>query len=297
MPHRHRTLVALALAAAATAAVPAQDLAPGFVDPEPILRAARDAIGTDNLRCVTLSGTDLYTGMVGQAAVPRLRSRLAARRAAHELRPDDGLGSGHADGVVRPRAGAEPGLVALGHGLAGRNAGAVRLAAALLRQRGYRVAPGRRRRRAGGGAPRPGRDLAARHVDQPARVPEGGPASGRQPPRHLALGAGRDGARRRHRAAGEDVHRVDHDVRQVPRGRHHQPAEPAAADPHVGRRAGPGRLQLRARVLERQLRRRRRRRALPHRAGITTRAGTTTTRRRARTPATTRSAAPWRTSA
>ena len=66
MPHRHRTFIALALAATATAPLPAQDFAPGFVDPEPILRAARDAIGTDNLRCLTLAGTGLYTGMVGQ---------------------------------------------------------------------------------------------------------------------------------------------------------------------------------------------------------------------------------------
>ena len=66
MPHRRQTITALAIAAAASALLAAQDLAPGFVDPEPILRAAREAIGTDQLRCVTLAGTGLYTGMVGQ---------------------------------------------------------------------------------------------------------------------------------------------------------------------------------------------------------------------------------------
>ena len=40
-------------------------LAPGYVDPEPILRAAEQAIGTANLRCVTFSGTG-YAGAVGQ---------------------------------------------------------------------------------------------------------------------------------------------------------------------------------------------------------------------------------------
>jgi len=40
-------------------------LQPGFVDPEPILRAAEEAIGTRKLRCVTISGTG-YTGLVGQ---------------------------------------------------------------------------------------------------------------------------------------------------------------------------------------------------------------------------------------
>ena len=38
---------------------------PGYVDPEPVLQAATDAIGTDDLRCVTILGTG-YTGIVGQ---------------------------------------------------------------------------------------------------------------------------------------------------------------------------------------------------------------------------------------
>ena len=38
---------------------------PGYVDPEPILRAAAEVIGTDNLQCVTISGNG-YAGMVGQ---------------------------------------------------------------------------------------------------------------------------------------------------------------------------------------------------------------------------------------
>jgi len=45
---------------------PAQaQLPPGFVDPAPVLAAAALAIGADNLRCVTISGTG-YAGMVGQ---------------------------------------------------------------------------------------------------------------------------------------------------------------------------------------------------------------------------------------
>lgn len=38
---------------------------PGYVDPKPVLEAAAKAIGTDNLRCLTVSG-DGYSGMVGQ---------------------------------------------------------------------------------------------------------------------------------------------------------------------------------------------------------------------------------------
>jgi glyoxylase-like metal-dependent hydrolase (beta-lactamase superfamily II) len=43
----------------------AQPLPPGYVDPAPVLDAARKAIGADALRCVTIEGT-AYTGAVGQ---------------------------------------------------------------------------------------------------------------------------------------------------------------------------------------------------------------------------------------
>jgi glyoxylase-like metal-dependent hydrolase (beta-lactamase superfamily II) len=42
-----------------------QQFPPGYLDPRPVLEAARKAIGTDNLKCVTISGTG-YAGMVGQ---------------------------------------------------------------------------------------------------------------------------------------------------------------------------------------------------------------------------------------
>ena len=71
MRHQPRMFAAFAatLVAAAGLAVTgttAQELSPGFLDPEPILRAAREAIGTDNLRCITIAGTVDYGGMVGQ---------------------------------------------------------------------------------------------------------------------------------------------------------------------------------------------------------------------------------------
>ncbi len=43
----------------------AQDLPPGYLDPAPILRAAREAIGSDRLECVTVAGS-AYAGIVGQ---------------------------------------------------------------------------------------------------------------------------------------------------------------------------------------------------------------------------------------
>ena len=71
MRHQPRMFAAFAatLVAAAGLAVTgatAQEPPPGFLDPEPILRAAREAIGTDNLRCITIAGTVDYGGMVGQ---------------------------------------------------------------------------------------------------------------------------------------------------------------------------------------------------------------------------------------
>ena len=55
-----RTLFALVAAATLHAQYP-----PGFIDPQPILAAARRAIGADNLKCVAISGT-AYAGAVGQ---------------------------------------------------------------------------------------------------------------------------------------------------------------------------------------------------------------------------------------
>ncbi len=48
-----------------SAAIPAQQFAPGFVDPAPILAAAAREIGEANLTCITYSGTG-YAGAVGQ---------------------------------------------------------------------------------------------------------------------------------------------------------------------------------------------------------------------------------------
>jgi glyoxylase-like metal-dependent hydrolase (beta-lactamase superfamily II) len=53
------------LAALVSVPVVAQRFGPGYVDPEPVLKAAAAAIGVDALRCVTMAGTG-YAGIVGQ---------------------------------------------------------------------------------------------------------------------------------------------------------------------------------------------------------------------------------------
>ena len=55
--------IAVLLAVSATVAT--QQFQPGYVDPRPVLQAAAKAIGTDNLKCVTISG-NAYNGAVGQ---------------------------------------------------------------------------------------------------------------------------------------------------------------------------------------------------------------------------------------
>jgi glyoxylase-like metal-dependent hydrolase (beta-lactamase superfamily II) len=55
----------IAFLIAAGSQLPAQPFPIGFVDPAPILAAASEAIGEQNLRCVTFSGTG-YSGAVGQ---------------------------------------------------------------------------------------------------------------------------------------------------------------------------------------------------------------------------------------
>ncbi len=60
-----RGLVPASIVALVGATVVAQTLPPGYVDPEPVLAAAAKAIGSDRLKCVTISGT-AYGGAVGQ---------------------------------------------------------------------------------------------------------------------------------------------------------------------------------------------------------------------------------------
>ena len=61
-----RLLIAAMVAFAGSHAA-MQQLPPGYIDPQPILAAAERAIGTANLKCVTVAGGTAYAGAVGQA--------------------------------------------------------------------------------------------------------------------------------------------------------------------------------------------------------------------------------------
>ena len=60
-----RVWVQFVLVALMSGTAAAQGLAPGYIDPQPVLQAASKAIGNDKLKCVTISGT-AYNGAVGQ---------------------------------------------------------------------------------------------------------------------------------------------------------------------------------------------------------------------------------------
>jgi len=60
-----RPAVIMVLLALACGSVAAQRFPPGYVDPEPVLKAAAAAIGADLARCITIAGTG-YAGIVGQ---------------------------------------------------------------------------------------------------------------------------------------------------------------------------------------------------------------------------------------
>ena len=65
MPNVRLVLFVLLAAAWSWKPAVAQAFPPGYLDPAPVLAAAAAAIGTDALRCVTISGS-AYSGMVGQ---------------------------------------------------------------------------------------------------------------------------------------------------------------------------------------------------------------------------------------
>ena len=60
-----RTFTTFLAAAFATAGLTAQNYAPGYVDPAPLLAAVAEEIGEAKLRCITYTGTG-YSGAVGQ---------------------------------------------------------------------------------------------------------------------------------------------------------------------------------------------------------------------------------------
>ena len=100
MAHRIAILLALTIVAQA-------ELPPGYVDPEPVLLAAAKAIGTDNLKCVTIGGTG-YAGAVGQQKESGWNIDWPRGEALANLYPHNELGSRNIEGGVQSQARSNP---------------------------------------------------------------------------------------------------------------------------------------------------------------------------------------------
>ena len=143
-----RAGVLLFVVMAGVGASPAAQLQPGYLDPRPVLDAARKAIGADNLRCVTVAGTG-YAGMVGQQ---RLNDKNVdwprGEPLANYTRTMNWEASTH-EGGVRPQAGPQSRVLEIRAGVAGRNADSAESAPDIHGQRQPCVAHGRHRKHSG----------------------------------------------------------------------------------------------------------------------------------------------------
>ena len=264
-------MVPALLVAVMGASVASQQLPPGYVDPGPVLDAAAKAIGADRLKCVTISGT-AYAGAVGQQREtarnvdwPRIEDLANYTRTMDWEKKNDA-------GGVRSQAWIEPRGLEI-RGPLDRRAAAAAAPPDLCRRCRSRLAHGRALSRASRVDAGSRRDLSARHVAEPARLPESGPAAGRQSARDLEMGARRNGTGRPRSHSRKSHRGVDHRQRQVPRRRHDQQGAPAPANPHVGGRSRARRHELRTRVHQRQLRRCGQRHPVPDRLAFTSGVG------------------------
>ena len=210
---------------------------PGYLDPEPILRSAETAIGTDKLSCVTISGSG-YAGIVGQQRLngyevdwPRGEPLTNYTRVMN-----------WDDGTMLETFDREPGHnpAAWKYGLGWRGGEPIQRHShqtfAVNGTHGWSIdGPGNDPVAA------PPADAELWQLDmwinphgflKAARLP------GANPQATWAMGAWRDGSRRRDRESRKGSRRLDHGDGQVSSRRNDQLGKLAAAHPHVG--SGPG---------------------------------------------------------
>ena len=199
------------LVALAGSVLIAQTFPPGYVDPAPMLAAASREIGEANLKLHHVLGHRLRRR--GRAGVRVGASNIDWPRidCAGQLHADDQLRDANDQGRVRSQARTESRVVEIRPRLAGRHAAPEEPASDVRRQRQRRLAHGRRRRGARRDVARRRRARTARNLDEPARLPQGRAAAGRESESDLAVGARRNGPRRSDDRAGENACRVDHD--------------------------------------------------------------------------------------
>ena len=187
-------------------------------------------MGVDRLRCVSFAGEG-YAGMVGQNMTqdtdwPRGEPLQDYSRVIDYER-------GHFGRALLPQARPQPRFVEIRPWLEGRDAAATARTPDLRGQRRKRLA--RRRGSEGGGGPGKRRTLAARHLDDPARLRQGGADAWRRAHRDLALGTRRERAGRSHdRRDCQGNGRLGDRAGQVPRQRQRCGPETSSNGPKRG---------------------------------------------------------------
>ena len=173
----------------------AQELPSGYLDPGPILRAASEAIGVANLRCVAVSGS-AYAGMVGQQRLNGYEVDWPRGRPLTNYTRTMNWDAGTMVEEFDREPGNNPASWKHGLGWRGGDAHPTEYSPTLRDQRRVWVAHRWARERPGSRTTRGGGAVAARHVAQPPRLPQGGNETRSQSQGDVAVGAGGDGSGR-----------------------------------------------------------------------------------------------------
>ena len=188
-----RTYIAASwLALLTSGTVFGQAFPPGYLDPEPVLQAAVAAIGTDKLRCVSVSGSG-YGGMVGQQHLHDKNVDWPLGELNNYTRTMNWDDATMREAFDRP-PGLNPASWKYGLGWVGGTPLQQHVRQAFMVNGAYGWYLGRPGIGTCSRAATGRRALAARSVDQPAWFSEGCEAARCQSCRGLALGAGGDGA-------------------------------------------------------------------------------------------------------
>ena len=238
-----RLLATVALLAGVGSQLPAQQFPPGQVDPAPLLAAAAKEISEANLKCITFSGTG-YSGPVGQTFENAVGIDWPRSEMANYTRTIN-----WETGTSKETFDRKPGLnpASWKYGLGWQGGTPTQKDA-----RQTHIVNGKFAWHMDGNGPPvavPPEQAEVYQLDlwlNPPRLPQGRAHARRQPQSLLAVGAAREGAGRQRRGAREDARGRDHDVREVPRGGHDQPAESDSADQDHRERQRPRRFQHRA---------------------------------------------------
>ena len=171
-----------------------QSIAPGHVDPWPVLRAAAKAMGADNLKCVTFSGTG-YAGKVGQNVTQDTDWPRGEPLANYSRTINYDARSSVEQFTRKP--GMNPRSWKYGTGWLGGTPLQQKERQTFVVHRKLRMAPGWRGHQSDSGASQRGA-MATGYLAEPTWLHQSGYGAWSEPDRDLAVGDGRKRPRWRH---------------------------------------------------------------------------------------------------